>query len=618
MCGLAALFEPGRDFAEPLLAAIERDLHHRGPDSGGRLAESGAALVFRRLAILDPEPRSDQPMADSSGRYAIIFNGEIYNYRALRERLAQEGVAFRGSSDTEVILEGYKAWGEALLDRLEGMYALVITDRVRQVAIAARDPFGIKPLYVARRGALTAFASEMRPLRRLVGSEVDPAAMAELLLYRFGGGRLSNLKGIELLPGGTLAEVSLSDGRYAERRFCDPLDSLQPDETLGEAEALAAIEAALERSVEEHLLSDVGYAVQLSGGVDSSVVVALASQRSPKGLRTYGVSLGDLPQDEGPYRDMVVSRYQPQHSEVPLTAQDYADALPRAAAHMEGPIAHFACPLLMLLCDRVAETDKVVLTGEGADEFFGGYFRYGDWRRVRRYGLLAKLVPGPLWPLLARYRGIRRYAGRDAAITASIYFDLVALQEAFPDLVPRAGPREAAAARFSDFRDRMLASDQSAYLGSLLMRQDKMAMAASVEARVPFTHLPLARLLNRLPRNLRIPGGETKPLLKQVARKWLPSELVDRRKVGLVLPLAEWLQDEAGLGRYLDYMTSPSSGLAGFTDLKRLRKLVEDFRESERHPGVPVLAHLAMIEAWLRALEAKGEFASAALEPLAA
>ena len=618
MCGLAALFQRDRDFPEPLLAAIDRDLYHRGPDSGGVLAESGSALIFRRLAILDPDARSDQPMRDASGQFAIIFNGEIYNYRQLRAQLAQQGVRFRGSGDTEVILEGYKAWGEALLERLEGMYAFVITDSVRQEAIAARDPYGIKPLYVARQGDLTAFASEIRPLRRLVGTAVDPEAMGELLLYRFGGGRLSNLKGIELLPGGSLAKVSLRDGRYSERRFCDVLDSLKPDPTLGEAEALEMIEAALERSIEEHLLSDVGYAVQLSGGVDSSIVVALSSSRCPGPLRTYGVSLGELSQDEGVYRDMVVSRYQPQHDEVTLTARDYADALPRAAAHMEGPIAHFACPLLMLLCDRIAETDKVVLTGEGADEFFGGYFRYGDWRRVQRYGLLAKLVPGPLWPLLARYRGIKRFVGRDAAITSSIYFDLVALQEAFPDLVPRHGPREAAAARFTDFRDRMLASDQSAYLASLLMRQDKMAMAASVEARVPFTHLPLARQLNRLPRHLRIPGGETKPLLKTVARKWLPNELIDRRKVGLLLPLADWLKDEAGLGRYLEYMTSPSSGLAGFTELKRLRKLVEDFRESERHPGVPVLAHLAMIEAWLRSLEAKGEFASAALEPLAA
>ena len=618
MCGLTALFQPDREFPEPLLAAIEGDLYHRGPDSGGRMVKPGAALIFRRLAILDPDSRSDQPMQDSSGRFAIIFNGEIYNFQDLRHQLEQEGVEFRSSGDTEVILEGYKAWGERLLERLEGMYAFVIVDNVRHVALAARDPYGIKPLYVARQGQLTAFASEMRPLRRLVGTEVDAEAMAELLLYRFAGGRLSNLKGIELLPGGTLAEVSLRDGSYRERRFCDVLDSLKPDQTLGEAEALEVIEAALERSVQDHLLSDVGYAVQLSGGVDSSLVVAMASARCPSRLRTYGVSLGDLPVDEGPHRDMVVARYQPIHSEVTFTAQDYADALPRAAAHMEGPIAHFACPLLMLLCDRIAETDKVVLTGEGADEFFGGYFRYGDWRRVQRHGLLAKLVPGPLWPLLARYRGIKRYVGRDAAITSSIYYDLVELQEAFPALLPRHGPRETATARFSDFRDRMLASDQSAYLASLLMRQDKMAMAASVEARVPFTHLPLARLLNRLPRHLRIPGGETKPLLKQVARKLLPTELVDRRKVGLVLPLADWLQDEASLGRYLDYMTSPSSGLAGFTELKRLRKLVDDFRGSERHPGVPVLAHLAMIEAWLRSLEAKGEFTSAALEPLAA
>ena len=618
MCGLAALFEAGRSFPELLLDAMDRDLFHRGPDSGGRISEPGLALVFRRLAILDPEARSDQPMTDASGRYTLLYNGEVYNYRALREALRQEGVALRSDGDSEAILEGYKAWGDALFERLEGMYALVLVDRARGEALAARDPYGIKPLYVARRGGLTAFASEMRPLRRLVGSEVDPEAMAELLLYRFAGGRLSNLKGIELLPGGTLARLSLGDGRYSESRFCDVLGTLQPDESLGPAQAAEAIEAAVTRSLEDHLVSDVGYAVQLSGGVDSSLVVALASSRCPTQLKSYGVSLGDLPQDEGEFRDLVVERYGPRHEEVALSARDYAEALPRAAAHMEGPIAHFACPMLMLLCDRIRGSDKVVLTGEGADEFFGGYFRYGDWRRVRLHGRLARLVPGFAWSLLARYRGIKRYVGRDSAIASSVYYDLVSLLEAFPDLVPRPGPREAAAARFDDFRDRMLAADQTAYLGSLLMRQDKMAMAASVEARVPFTHLPLARVLNRLPRDLRIPGGETKPLLKQLARKLLPAELVDRRKVGLLLPLADWLKDEAGLGRYLDYMTEPGSGLGRFTEPRRLRALVEDFRRAERHPGVPVLAHLAMIEAWLRALDAKGEFASAALEPLAA
>ena len=614
MCGLAALFEPGRRFDPDLLAAIDRDLYHRGPDSAGLASEAGMALVFRRLAILDPEARSDQPMTDASGQYTLIFNGEIYNYRDLQARLKAEGVDLQREGDTEVILQGYIRWGEAVFERLEGMFALVLIDRARNLAIAARDPYGIKPLYVARRNGLTAFASEMRPLRRLIGTELDPEAMAELLVFRFAAGRHSNLRGIDLLPGGTVARLSLADGSYSERQFCDVLATFAPDETMSEAEALQSAEAAFVQSVESHLQSDVGYAVQLSGGVDSSLVTAIASQRCAGRLRTFGVSLGDIPQDEGEYRRLVVERYGPDHRDVLLTAHDYANAMPRAAAHMEGPVPHFGCVMLMLLCDEIRKTDKVVLTGEGADEFFGGYSRYGHWQRIRTFGRIANLVPGFLWPLLQRYRAVQRFAGRDPAIDAQVYFDVLKLHEVFPGYVPKPGAREAAARRFDEFRDRMMAADQVSYLSSLLMRQDKMAMAASVEARVPFTHLPLARVVNRIPRHLRIPGGTTKPLLKTLAKAWLPAEVVDRRKVGLVMPLADWLEDGEGLGRYLDYMAAPDSGLGNFTERKRLRALVDDFRRGHRDSQhVPLLGHLMTIEAWLRSLDAKGEFAEAAV-----
>ncbi len=212
MCGFAALIEPGRRFDAELLAGIDRDLYHRGPDSGGRLDQPGVAFVFRRLAILDPTPGSDQPMTDPSGRCTLVFNGEIYNYRALRAALEQAGVLLRTDGDTEAILEGYRLWGEGVVDRLEGMYAFAILDRQTGAVMAARDPFGIKPLYMMRRGRLVALASEMRPFARLAALEPDPAALAELLTFRWAAGRLSNLAGVERVPGGTMLRVSLADG----------------------------------------------------------------------------------------------------------------------------------------------------------------------------------------------------------------------------------------------------------------------------------------------------------------------------------------------------------------------------------------------------------------------
>jgi asparagine synthase (glutamine-hydrolysing) len=603
MCGFAALIEPGRQFAPDLLDAMERDLHHRGPDSGGRTGEPGLALVFRRLAILDPAASSDQPMTDDSGRFTIVFNGEIYNYKALRDELAEQGVRFKSRGDTEVLIHGYAAWGEGLLERLEGMYAFVLIDRRERKAIAARDPFGIKPLYMLRKGAMTAFASTLRPLSRLTQAEPDEAALAELLTFRFAAGRMSNLKGIEKVPGGTVVTVSLDSGTARERRFCDILSTLQPEAAMTEQEAEAEALAEIEASVRAHLQSDVGYTVQLSGGVDSSLVTALAAPATEGRLTTFGINLSPDPYDEAPYRRMVIERYAVDHHEVAMSAGDYAAALPRAIAHMEGPTAHSGCVLLMLLCDRIRKTSKVVLTGEGADEFFGGYKRYGLWRQLRNKGWMARAVPPFLWPYLQRYREIERYSGRDPAIYSSVYHDIKALNEVFPALVPKPGGREEAASRFRHFRDRMFAVDQTAYLESLLLRQDKMAMAASVEARVPFTHLPLARIVNRIPHRIRAPGGETKPLLKRIAGRYLPRELVYRRKVGLVVPLNEWLADPSALGRYLELLTEPNSRLAAFADRAKLRNAVESFRAGQRR-NLPPLEHFVNMELWLRSLPA--------------
>ncbi|MBM3559685.1 MAG: asparagine synthase (glutamine-hydrolyzing), partial [Alphaproteobacteria bacterium] len=432
MCGFAALIENGRSFAPDLLDSIDADLFHRGPDSGGTLSGPGFALVFRRLAILDPRAESDQPMTDPTGRCTLVFNGEIYNFKALRQELQAAGFVFRTSGDSEVILAGYLTWGEAVFGRLEGMFALVIVDRTRNAVVAARDPFGIKPLYVARDGHFAGFASEMRPLRRLVGTEVDPAALAELLAFRFAAGRLSNLRRIELLPGGTLARVCLTDGTYAEQRFCDVLDTLAGDPSIGPTDAAAIVEQAVTASVETHMQSDVGYAVELSGGVDSSLVAALVCRRAQGRVRSYGIDLGESPLNERKWRDLVVRGRDIDHHEIALDGRAFADAVPDAVRAMEGPVPHLGCVMLMLLCRAIARTDKVVLTGEGADEMFGGYARYARWREIARQARLARAVPAPLWPLLGRWRWLRRYAAFEPAAIAGVYFDPTRLGEAFP------------------------------------------------------------------------------------------------------------------------------------------------------------------------------------------
>ncbi|MGE4218169.1 MAG: asparagine synthase (glutamine-hydrolyzing) [Alphaproteobacteria bacterium] len=601
MCGLAAIFRAGHDIPAALLEGMAHDMYHRGPDSGGVLAQPGWGLAFRRLAILDPQAGADQPMQSADGLCTLVFNGEIYNFTQLRNDLIAAGVALRTRGDTEVILEGYRLWGEGVLERLEGMYAFVLVDRRSGVAIAARDPLGIKPLYLLKQKACIAVASEMRPLYRLIRPEPDTRAVAELLTFNWAAGRLSNVRGIERVPGGTLLRIDLKDGTLAERRFCNPLDTLRPDAST----TPEMVGDALERSVHAHLASDVGYTMQLSGGVDSSVVAALAQQATPTPIQSFGVQLSDPRFDEGPYRHQVAERYGLDHREVPLSGQDFADALPRAVAHMEGPVPHGGCVMLMRLCDEIRQHGKVVLTGEGADEAFGGYIRYAWWKRLAWQERLGRLLPAAFWPATSPFLGIRRLHGLDAAVYGGVTQNFRALHTLFPDLVPPApGDREAQSRRFRDFRDRLLAVDQTAYLESLLVRQDKMSMAASVEARVPFVHMPFWRIANALPRDLRIPGGTTKPVLKAFAARLLPHDLVYRRKVGLRLPYEEWLAEDTMLGRYLELLTDTGCRLAAFGNRAGLRNAVEGFRKGapENRRNMFVLVNT---ELWLRDIAAR-------------
>jgi asparagine synthase (glutamine-hydrolysing) len=599
MCGFAAFFEPGRLFAPELLKGANRDLYHRGPDSDGTVNESGFSLVFRRLAIIDLSDGANQPMSDSSGRCSIVYNGEIYNYKELRKELQSVGVVFSTHSDTEVILQGYLLWGEKILDRLEGMYAFAIVDRKESCAIVARDPYGIKPLYMLRDGLTTAFSSEMRVLTRLVEPEIDRSALAELLIFGWAAGTKSNLKRIERVPGGTVYKICLKTGTLTSRCFFDVLDLLGQEVSLSNREIIETVSRNFKASVKAHLMSDVGYALQLSGGVDSSLVAAFASSQTEWTISSFAVSLGVHPLDESQYRTEVIERYDLNHHEIPLGNKEFADAFEKAVWHMEGPVPHLGCVMIMLICDQIKPFTKVVLTGEGADEMFGGYERYALWNKLRLQEFFSQVLPSKLIPNRSPFMGIRKFSGRDAAVYASVYHDFHSLHEIFPELVPNPGAREIASSRFKHFLHRLFAVDQTAYLESLLVRQDKMSMAASVEARVPYVHLPLARALNSIPRKDLAPGGVTKPILKTVAEKYLSKKLLYRRKNGLLLPYYEWLRDPEGLGRYLEYLTGTGCLLADYCPHGALRKIVERFRAGERE-GMGWIMKLINLEIWLR------------------
>jgi asparagine synthase (glutamine-hydrolysing) len=600
MCGFAAFFAPGRRFAPSLLDGAEQDLFHRGPDSGGRWEDDGWALVFRRLSIIDNRAVADQPMLDQETGSLLVFNGEIYNHLVLRRDLEALGHRFRTESDTETLLVGYRQWGRGVLDRLEGMFAFVIVDQGKGVALAARDPFGIKPLYFVRTPECTAFASEMRPLLRLTDARTDADTVLELLVCGFAGGANSNLTGIERVPGGTFLEVPLAGGDVRRGRYFDPLAALEQPPSISPADAVSRAHEGIEQSVRAHLMSDVGYTIELSGGVDSSLVAAIAARHSARGLKSFGLKLpeGD-PRDESQWRKLVVGAYGLDHEEINVDSKVYADAFERAVRHMEGPVPHGGCVLLMVLCERARHSSKVILTGEGADEFFGGYERYKDWRKLGWREAVSHLPFARMLPNRPPFRGMHRLIGRDAAVASSIYVDPAQFEAMAGRRLGEIESRVGASRRFPDIRRRIYAVDRMNYLDSLLLRQDKMSMAASVEARVPFVHRPLASVVDRIPREVMSPGGETKPVLKQIAEKYLPASLVRRRKIGLTLDYRAWLRDENGIGRFLDWLGAPDAALGSFLDRRQLKDAVAAARNGS--PG-PEPFRLVNVEVWLRTL----------------
>ncbi len=600
MCGIAAFFKPGYKYPSEFLKKVGSDLSHRGPDSEGYIRETGFSMVFRRLSIIDPEDRANQPMTDATGQFSLIFNGEIYNYLKLKKELEKKGEKFKTTSDSEVILKGYICWGEAVLDKLEGMFAFVLVDRKNQIALAARDPYGIKPLYMVRKGETTAFCSEMRSLTRIVEPKIDDKALAELLIFGWAAGTLSNLVDIERFPKGEVIVLDLKSGQFKRKSFCDITQLLDHGKSYSEQETEDKVSQAFEKSVKAHLMSDVGYALQLSGGVDSSMVAAMASLKTEWKIGSYSVDIGDHPLNEKPWRDEVVQKYNLDHHELLLGSEAFADAFESSVWHMEGPVPHLGCVMIRLVCRAVRDHTKVVLTGEGADEMFGGYERYANWKIMRLKEILSNWIPGKLLPDRPPFLGIKKMKGVDGPSYASVYSDFKVLNRLFPSLVPAPGYREKISQHQQSYVKRIFAVDQTSYLESLLIRQDKMSMAESVEARVPFVHLPFAKLLNSIPRSIMSPGNKTKPLLKKIGEKYLSKKLLYRRKNGLLLPYREWLCDENGLGRYLDYLMQPDCRLKAYGKQNEIENIVKKVRKKIIDNETRHIMRLINIELWLR------------------
>ncbi len=568
ICGAVGIEERG------LIDRMTEALRHRGPDDRGVFFEGDAALGHRRLSIIDPEGGS-QPMQSPDGSLVLVFNGEIYNFRELRERLGARGLRFQTDSDTEVLLRLFELEGPAALARLNGMFAFAVWDRSRRELFLARDRLGIKPLYYLVRPGELLFASETKALlcHRGWSPSVDPRAIHDYLALRYAPGGTAMFREVRRLPAGHY--LRYREGKLEVRRYWSPPRRVDASRRFGE-ELVDELGELLERSVRRRLVADVPVGAYLSGGLDSSLVAALATRLGGAPLRTYAVGFGSE-RDELSEAADTARRLGCDHREVRCLPEDMA-LLPEIVRHSDEPLGDpIAIPLYRLA--REAKRDvSVVLTGEGADEIFGGYlFHKVMWAAGayptlvspalhRRFvAPLLERIPTSLLDVAFQYpaylgeRGKRKaldYLGMlhgatldqgyrhlislfDARDTGSLYTpeleQSLSAQRAEP--VPRSPDPEAG----SGFAA-LLGLQLDHWLpDNMLLRQDKMSMAHGLEARVPYLDHELVEFALQLPRRVQLRGRPAglvgKALLRRLARRWLPSRNARRRKLPFYFPI---------------------------------------------------------------------------------
>jgi asparagine synthase (glutamine-hydrolysing) len=591
------------------------------------LNEQGIGLAFRRLAIIDLSPLGAQPMATADGAAVIAFNGEIYNYRKLRDDLSSRGVTFRSQSDTEVLLQLYLAEGESMLSRLNGIFAFALWDARDRSLLVARDALGVKPLYYASTGRGFAFASEIKALARLVPDvrELDPLALHRYLTFLWCPGAGTPFKSVrKLLPG---EAIRVRDGRIERCWSWYRLPFFHPaGPMLDEGQAVSGTAEHLRRAVHRQLVADVPVGAFLSGGLDSSAVVTFAREQVPD-LRCFTIeSTGD--QDAGFTDDLPYARRVAKHLDVPLEvvtvdAGAMANDLERMVGQLDEPLADPA-PLNVLYISQLARRHgmKVLLSGAGGDDLFSGYRRHVALHYERYWGWLPQPIRAGLEHatkhLNQRHAGLRRLgklfngAGLEGGARLTNYFRWTREPELFALYAPefrRATSAEACDQPMLDVLEalppgtgalnRMLALEQRFFLPDHnLTYTDKMSMAAGVETRVPFLDLDLVEFAARVPERLKQRGSVGKWVLKKAMEPFLPSDVIYRPKTGFGAPLRRWVRGELRplLG---DLLSSDSLTRRGIFDAGAVHQLIQRNERGEEDAAYTLLS-LMSIEIWCR------------------
>lgn len=586
MCGIAGFISPGLPDPEATCRAMARGLLHRGPDDGGYRVyrEIGLGLAHRRLSIVDLSPAGHQPMRSASGRYEIIYNGEIYNHRAIRRQLHGSGCepTWRGHSDTETLLAAIEAWGmQPALRRCVGMFALAVWDRERRRLTLARDRLGEKPLYYGHSGQALLFGSELKALHAhpAFKPDIDRNCLALYLRYGYVPEPYSIFRGIRRLPSGTTLEVD-AHGHCAEPvpywSAAAVTAGVPAGQFTGDERAAAdALDRLLSDAVALQMVADVPLGAFLSGGIDSSLTVALMQKQSARRVRTFTIGFAEQAYDESPHARAVAQHLGTEHTELVVTPVEAMQVIPRLPSIYDEPFADSSQIPTFLVAQLARQHVIVALSGDAGDELFGGYTRYawakrlwgamGAQRPVRKltarsvrglspeawnrlFDWVKPLVPGR-WQASHMGEKLHKFADLIDCSREELYRTLVSHWSAPAQIVLGATePRTLltdlmAESGNGSFEERMMYWDLMTYLpGDILVKVDRAAMAVSLETRVPMLDHRVVEFAWSLPLRMRVRDGEGKWLLKKVLSRYVPPTLTDRPKTGFGIPIDSWLR----------------------------------------------------------------------------
>ncbi|HEX8173724.1 MAG TPA: asparagine synthase (glutamine-hydrolyzing) [Pyrinomonadaceae bacterium] len=624
MCGIAGFVERQKE-AAPGLAPMRaevldrmcRRISHRGPDDQGVMVREGAALGMRRLSIIDLAG-GHQPISGCDPAVSVVFNGEIYNYRELQRELEAKGHRFHTHSDTESIVHLYEEHGARCVERLRGMFAFAVWDERRRELFIARDRAGKKPLYYTLTSSGTlVFGSELKSLleHREVERELDVEALDAYLTFGYVPDPLSIFRSVRKLPPGH--HLTYKDGQVRIEQYWDfPFE--HESEPRSEADYLEELGALLDESVRLRLVADVPLGAFLSGGVDSSAVVGLMSRHTAQPVKTFSIGFHEDSYSELKYARIAAKHFGTDHHEFIVTP-DICNIVDELAWHFDEPFADSSAIPTYMVSKLAREHVKVVLSGDGGDELFAGYTRYGIDRQRSRFahlpGSLRRGVMRPLSRSLPHGAWGRNFLYNVALDPIDRYIDSVSVFSELnkpslytEDFRRQLQGRESAVARYRKLAasvgtgeplDRMLYLDSKTYLpGDILTKVDRMSMAVSLEARVPLLDHHLIEAVARMPASMKMRGLETKHIFKQAVRGLVPSEILDRPKQGFGVPIQEWINDQLR-DRIRETLREQRTRERGLVDERYVRLLLEE-HERKRRDHSAQLWSLFMLEQWQR------------------